>query len=225
MPRTAVTLDAYGTLVHLDAPVARLTRLLAEAGHPNPESRVRTAFRAEVDYYREHIREGSDPVGLADLRRRCAAVFRAALDDPPPLARSMEVLLEGLCFATYADVGPTLDALVGQGQRLAVISNWDCSLRTVLERVGIADRFDVISDSASGGCAKPGAAIFLSTLGALGVAPRHALHCGDDPVADLRGPGAVGMQALLLARAADAPPGALTGLDQLIPHAARLGDG
>ncbi len=76
--------------------------------------------------------------------------------------------------------------------RLAVVSNWDCSLEGVLTGLGVADRFDVVSASAVVGAAKPDPAIFAHALGALGVAPANALHCGDLPEKDCVGARAPG---------------------------------
>jgi len=86
--------------------------------------------------------------------------------------------------------------------RLAVVSNWDCSLPAVLASLGVADRFDAICASAPVGAAKPDPAIFHHALGLLGVRPENALHCGDSLDADCAGARAAGLRAVLIDRSA-----------------------
>ena len=43
------------------------------------EREAAQAIAAEIAYYRAHLDEGRDPLGLEALRRRCAGVLRAAL--------------------------------------------------------------------------------------------------------------------------------------------------
>jgi FMN phosphatase YigB (HAD superfamily) len=74
----AVTIDAYGTLVELDEPVALLRDALRRHGVERSEHQVARAFDTEVAYYIPHAHEGRDGVSLARLRRDCAAVFLEA---------------------------------------------------------------------------------------------------------------------------------------------------
>jgi membrane protease YdiL (CAAX protease family) len=76
----AVTIDANGTLVGLADPVPRLLDALALRGVARSAAEVASAVEAEFAYYRAHMLEGRDAESLADLHRRCAGVFLAALD-------------------------------------------------------------------------------------------------------------------------------------------------
>jgi putative hydrolase of the HAD superfamily len=103
-----------------------------------------------------------------------------------------------------------------------VVSNWDCSLAGVLERLGVADRFGAVSASAVVGAPKPDAAIFRHALGALGVAPERALHCGDRPEYDCAGARRAGLRAVLVDRAgrlADGPCPRIAALTELVDWA------
>ncbi|MGE0028480.1 MAG: HAD family hydrolase [Thermoleophilia bacterium] len=223
----AVLLDAYGTLVTLDDPVGRLGALLAADGHPHPADRVAAALRAEVLHYRAHHDEGYDAVSLASLRLRCAAVLAEGLgDDVPPLPRLTEILVDALRFDLLPDALPALDALRDAGLRLGVVSNWDCGLGDVLDGLGVGDRFGVVATSAVVGAGKPDPAIFRHALGALGVEPAAALHCGDLPAFDCAGAAAAGVRAVLIDRAGDRPPDAgrgacatIAALPELLPLA------
>jgi FMN phosphatase YigB (HAD superfamily) len=222
MEPTAVTLDAHGTLIDIDDPVPRIARMLAEAGYPNTEAQTRKGFRAEVAYYLRNVNDGRDPRALDDLRLRCARVMRTALVNrpPPPLLR--DILMESLRFRLFPDVEEALGRLQAQGRRLAVISNWDCSLGSTLAELGIADRFALIMPSAVAGVSKPDRAIFDRTLDALGVPASHALHCGDVADVDSRGARMAGMAAVHLDRSAAAASGHIPSLARLPERAAAL---
>jgi len=223
---TAITLDAYGTLLHLRDPVPRLARLLSDAGYPNPEQQVRTGVRAEIDYYRANLDEGCDMASLHGLRLRCAAVLAAQLGNPPPIFSMVELMLEAFVFELYPETADALSALSADGHRLAVVSNWDYSLVDTLAQLGILERFDVVVDSASGPGSKPEPEIFLEALNRLGVTPERAVHCGDVPGIDGLGARRAGMEAVVLNRAGvhlnswSSPT--IDSLDQLPERAAAL---
>lgn len=201
----AILLDAYGTLVELDDPVGRLGSALAGMGHQCSEAEVAAAFAAEVRFYRAHHDRGCDDHGLRVLRRACAAVFAGALPGPPPLEVAEAALAAGLRYRVFDDVEPALDALGSAGCRLAVVSNWDASLPTILDEVGLGAWFAAVSVSAVAGARKPDAAVFLRALDRLGVAPEDAIHVGDDPVRDCVGAVNAGLRAVLLDRRGASP--------------------
>jgi putative hydrolase of the HAD superfamily len=219
----AVLLDAYGTLVELRAPVPRLRGLLGDAGHHHPEERVARALAAEIRHYRRNHDRGRDAASLAALRRECAGVLARELGpDVPPPARLTEMLVESLRFDLIPDARPGIEALAARGLRLGVVSNWDCSLASVLEELGVRERFGAVSVSALAGAPKPHPAIFREALARLGVPAARALHCGDHPDHDCAGARAAGIRAVLIDRAARLPDGpcprigALTELENMI---------
>jgi putative hydrolase of the HAD superfamily len=222
-PRRAVLLDAYGTLLRLPPPAPRLRALLAAEGHAHPEERVAAAVVAEVRYYRRHHDRGRDAASLAALRRDCAAVIAAELGgDAPPAGRLAELLVASLRFELMPDALPALDALDAAGARLAVVSNWDYDLPSVLAGLGVADRFAAVQTSAGAGAAKPDPAIFLSALARLGAAPAQAVHCGDSPRFDCAGARAAGIEAVLIDRAGEAAPGPCRRIATLVDLAALI---
>jgi putative hydrolase of the HAD superfamily len=81
-----------------------------------------------------------------------------------------------------------------------VVSNWDCSLSEVLERVGLRGLVDAVVVSAVVGASKPDAAIFQAGLAAAACDAGEAVHVGDSPEADVDGARAAGVRPLLLAR-------------------------
>jgi putative hydrolase of the HAD superfamily len=93
-----------------------------------------------------------------------------------------------------------LDELRELGVARVVVSNWDVSLRAVLDETGLARMLDGLVISAEVGASKPDPAIFAHALAVAGVAAGEALHVGDTAAADLAGARAAGIRALHLDR-------------------------
>jgi putative hydrolase of the HAD superfamily len=199
----AVLLDALGTLLRLQAPWPALAAGLREDhGIEVTVGQAEQAARAEMSYYRAHHAEGSDPESLAALRLRCAQVLRDSLPAAAAITpeRLLPTLLAALCFEPFADVAPALATLRENGLRLVVVSNWDCSLAEVLERVSLRPLLDGVVTSAQVGAAKPDPAIFAQALTMAGVRAPEALHAGDTIEDDVEGARAAGVAPVLVRR-------------------------
>lgn len=81
--------------------------------------------------------------------------------------------------------------------RIAVISNADGEIEKVLDRCGIADCFETITDSGIVGFEKPRREIFDAALLAMGAHPKESLYIGDVYSVDYLGATNAGMQAVL----------------------------
>jgi putative hydrolase of the HAD superfamily len=160
------------------------------------DERLVAAVRAEMDYYREHSHEGRDPQSLAELRRRCAEVLSRELG----VSVTAEELVDAVRLSPYDDAAPALRGLRDLGLRLAVVSNWDCSLGRVLERCGLSELLDVVVSSAEAGARKPDPAIFTRALELVGCESSEALHVGDTAAEDAAGAEAAGIRVLLIDR-------------------------
>ncbi len=206
----AVLLDALGTLVALQPPAPALVQeLRARHGVEVARADAERACGAEIAYYRAHHDEGRDPATLADLRRRCAEVLRAALPADVGAALTSAqwttALLAALRFTVTSDAPATLERLRAQGLTLVVVSNWDASLPAVLDTVGLAEAVDGVVTSAAVGCRKPGRAIFDAALALAGCPAHAAVHVGDSVAHDVYGALAAGVRPVLLRREG-APP-------------------
>jgi putative hydrolase of the HAD superfamily len=221
---SALTFDAMGTLLHMEPPGPHVrAELLRVTGVEVSEERAASAFASEIGYYLQHHLEGADPASLSELRDRCAAVLRNALELPQvELAQMREVLLGSIRFHAFDDAAPALEELRGLGLRLVVASNWDSSLPDVLERAGLAPLLDGVVSSAMAGSVKPAPGVFREALRLVGAEPRDALHVGDSLENDIEGARALGMRAVLIERDGAAPAagvqtiGALTELPRLL---------
>jgi putative hydrolase of the HAD superfamily len=189
----AVFLDALGTLVELEPPwISLRDRVPAEV----PDARLEEALRAEMAYYRDHAHEGRDHASLADLRERCAGIVSEKLG----VEVTVDELVEAIRFERYPDSIPALRELGDRGLRLVAVSNWDCSLPTVLQRCGLGALLDGAVSSAGAGARKPDPAIFAPALELAGCRPDQALHVGDTPEEDVAGARAAGIRSLLIDR-------------------------
>jgi putative hydrolase of the HAD superfamily len=189
----AVFLDALGTLVELEPPWVGLREAI---GDDIPEAKLVPAVRAEMAYYKGHSHEGHDPESLADLRARCAELLSHELGTEV----SVETLVDSIRFTPYPDAVPALTQLRSRGLKLVCVSNWDCSLGTVLERCGLASHLDGAVSSAEAGALKPDPAIFKAALALAGCSADEAVHVGDTREEDVEGAEAAGIRALLLDR-------------------------
>jgi putative hydrolase of the HAD superfamily len=205
----AVFLDALGTLVELEPPWISLRRRIpAEVS----DERLESALCAEMAYYREHAQEGRDDASLADLRDRCAAITSEQLG----VEVTATELVDAIRFDAYPDAVPALRELRDLGEKLVVVSNWDCSLPQVLDRVGVGELLDGVVTSAVAGARKPDPAIFRTALDLAGVGPDEALHVGDTPAEDVEGARTAGIRSLLIDR--DGNGGDISSLREIREH-------
>jgi HAD superfamily hydrolase (TIGR01509 family) len=184
----AVTLDAHGTLVRLSDPVPALVNVLAERGVERTQEAVFAGFRTEAAHYAPRASEGHDEESLARLQRECAAVFLHAVEadlDPEEFAPAY---VGALHFEVLPGVPASLERLRELGLELAVVANWDLSLRLLLAEIGLARYFGVVVHAAR----KPAPEGILRALGELRVEPARALHIGDGD-ADRSAAGAAGV--------------------------------
>jgi putative hydrolase of the HAD superfamily len=86
------------------------------------------------------------------------------------------------------------------GYRMGLISNTGrtpgSALRVVMQRMGILEFFDATTFSNEILVRKPAERAFAATLAKLKVAPKAAVHIGDDPESDVEGAKRAGMKAI-----------------------------
>ena len=121
----------------------------------------------------------------------------------PPASRDVAVELtarwaQHTNFELYDDVLPTLRELRGRGIKIGVVSNSSRDVREFAKHHVL--EIDAGISSFHHGKTKPHASIFRAVLELLEVEPHEALMVGDTIDADIEGPVAIGMQAVLLDR-------------------------
>jgi HAD superfamily hydrolase (TIGR01509 family) len=185
----AVTIDAHGTLVRLNDPVPALMNVLSERGVERTQEAVLAGFQTEAAHYGPRASEGHDEESLARLQQECAGVFLEAIDADLDREEFAPAYVGALHFEVLPGVFESLERLRSLGLELAVVANWDLSLRRLLSEVGLARYFSVVVHAAR----KPAAAGLLRALAELQVDPARALHIGDGG-ADREAAAAAGMQ-------------------------------
>jgi phosphoglycolate phosphatase-like HAD superfamily hydrolase len=176
-----VTIDAHGTLVTLVDPVPTLTAALEQRGVERDRETVMHGFRTEVAHYTRRSAEGHDEPGLAQLQRDCARVFLEAVVADLNVDEFAPIYAGAMHFELLPGIVPALDRLRSLGLELAVVANWDLTLRRLLEEVGLTHCFRAVVHAA----AKPAPDGLLRALAELDVDAPRALHIGDDEVDEL----------------------------------------
>ena len=173
-PTRAVLFDALGTLVELEPPWIGLREAL---GGDISDERLVGAVKEEMAFYKAHANEGRDPDSLADLRARSAEVLSRGLGREVPV----HVLVDSIRFGPYPDAVPALRELRERGLRLVCVSNWDISLREVLERCGLMEHLDGAVSSAEAAAPKPDPALLVAACELADCEPDEAVMLGDTP--------------------------------------------
>lgn len=221
----AICFDLDDTLWEIGPVLARAERILADwlacryprisaAFLPADVQRVRDALVAErpdqlhdlTFLRRETLNRvaaaaGFDAASAAGFAQEAFTVWHAARNEVTP----------------YLDVVPVLGRLRARF-RLATLSNGNADL----ERIGLANHFDVRLHAAALGCAKPDPRSYARLAEALTLAPAEILFVGDDPHADVFGPRAAGMQTVWVNRGGVVWPDALRAADVSITDLTEL---
>ncbi len=110
-------------------------------------------------------------------------------------------------FALYEDVLSTLDALKEKQFHLGVLSNFDESLFSKLDHLGISSYFSTILCSASLGISEPSLSVFRQICLSTGLEIDQILYIGDSHEYDFQPCVELGMPVLLINRDSATPSG------------------
>lgn len=203
-PLRAVFLDAGNTLLRMN--YAAIAAALGDLGVTITADAVEQAeWRARVRLDDEHLpRAGTstessatgeaylryvlEELGLVDRRTlQAMAEWRACYNRPVGLFNTAEPAAE-----------PALRLARDAGLRVAVISNSNGSVRSILRDLGLVSYLDFVLDSGEVGCEKPDPRIFRLALERAGVDAAEARYVGDLYSIDVRGARAAGIETVLL---------------------------
>lgn len=228
---TAVFFDMGSTLSYQEPTrEALLVDFLHQRGFERSPQDLRRALLAADTWWHEWTQQ--NPFGWRDDRLRTSMrlqyrqVFMAALDldGNDALRAALDDVWSASIMrrhnAIFADVMPTLHAMRAQGLKLGIVSNWDESLLSHTDELGLTPLFDAIVGSLAVGYEKPNKRIFEIALERLALAPDQVIHVGDMYVSDVVGARRAGIRPVLLDRF-DLMPEAdclrIATLDELLP--------
>ena len=213
----AVFLDVDRTLLWVDVDVEGYVEDMAPYA-TNGSLTVEEARGPLLESLQKHISQNihyPTEEALAEFRRENARRTAEALGLDAPTEFLGKVLEKRILFNPYPESEAVMEKLVETGLPLYVVSNWDVELEGVLEDLGWLRYFSGIVASAQVGAEKPAEGIFEEALRVAGVSPDRVVHVGNDPVSDIRGAAAAGIDAVLIDREGDleAPEAMATLLD------------
>jgi len=207
MPK-GIFFDAAGTLIRLTKSVGAHYALVAERqGLTLDPEQLTVAFAA---VWREmpirpatgEPRQDDDKGWWRDLVERLLNRVSPQID---PFDRdaffeaAYEHFAEAGVWELYPEVRDVLEAL-SPDYELAVISNFDGRLRTILKHLMISKYFRHVFLSSELGADKPDPLIYQRALQISGFAPNEALHVGDDPERDWAAASAADLDVFRLRR-------------------------
>lgn len=144
-------------------------------------------FRYSEGWFREAIAR----IFVRDLGLPCAEL--------PALQKELlERFADPRTFHLFPGALELCEHLRARGLRLGVVSNWSEALPGILAGLGLLERIDFALVSACERTEKPEAEIFARALARAGAQAPEALHAGNDPVQDVAGARALGLQAVLV---------------------------
>ncbi|MBC7230148.1 MAG: HAD-IA family hydrolase [Actinobacteria bacterium] len=204
-----VFFDAGETLVHPEPSFPQLFKqVCASHGLEVDLSLLPAATRCLMAGVEERQKEGYTFTNDAEESRRFWLDFYSRLvrelggeeadgDLPLHLYRTFS---DPANYTAYHDVPETLARLREEGYRLGIISNFEAWLQDLLDDLDLSRHFEVMVISGRERYEKPHPEIYALALRRAGVHARRALHVGDSPLSDYRGPREAGMRAVLLDR-------------------------
>lgn len=201
--RKLLLFDAAGTLFYLPRGVAAHYREVAlRHGCDIPEASLGAAFKAawqhlpppEETRQRRLDDDRSWWRALVDLTLTACEVAPEALARDAYFDELYASFTEPGVWALFPDSAELLPKL-REKYRLAIVSNFDGRIRSILEHLGVLEFFDPIVISSEHGADKPSAWLFHQALLAAGIPPHEALHIGDDLVCDVEGAQKAGIAA------------------------------
>jgi putative hydrolase of the HAD superfamily len=199
---SVITFDAGGTLFHPYPSVGEIYREVAlNYGRDYPATQLEQSFSIAFSIEsKKRISLCSEEMERDFWKRVVMTTVNAVGHPPEDLTGYCSELWETFARASrwrvYHGTESTLETLCTRGYSLAIISNWDRRLHSVLSESGLNAHFRAVVISSEVGFAKPAKEIFRFTESALDAWPANCLHVGDSRSHDVEGARRCGWRAL-----------------------------
>jgi len=209
----AVFFDWFNTLANYEPAREELqSQALQEFGiSVSPQKLFPGLLIADRDYFEENaispiLKRSPEEQSKIWTRYESTLLTEAGIDIPgnsDTLLRIMtrvQELAQGISFALFDDVLPTLKTLKSQNLTLGLLTNLDRDMNPICHELGIEPYIDFVVTSGEVGADKPKPPIFLAALQRAGVSPSEAVHIGDQYKLDIVGARDVGIAPILIDR-------------------------
>lgn len=222
MPDRVVIWDFDGTLAYRTGHWSDcLIEILDEQvpGHGHSVERFRPHMQRGFRWHEwetEHERIDDPRRWWSPVEAIAAAAFAEAGYDAPESERLAALLpatyLRRAKWSLFDDARPALELTRGAGWRNVILSNHVPELPELVRDLGLDDLVERLFNSAMIGFEKPNPAAYRVVLDALD-RPSEVWMVGDQPRADVEGPEAAGIPAILVRTDAPSPRRMPTALD------------
>ncbi|XP_068155496.1 rhythmically expressed gene 2 protein [Drosophila tropicalis] len=204
-----VTFDVTDTLLHLKDPIEQYKQTANECGVQIIDTgKLELCFRRQFkNMSKDHPNFGQGPGKMGwqcwwkDL---VVQTFRCVDGSIPQ--EQLDTIAEHLlaifrtraCWEHVNGAKELVERVRNAGKCVGVISNFDPSLRQVLDEMNFMNQFDFVLTSYEAGVMKPNPSIFRIPLQRLNIAPHEALHIGNKSDMDYMGARNSGWSGLLV---------------------------
>jgi putative hydrolase of the HAD superfamily len=195
-----LTVDAAGTLVRPWPSVGAVYgRTAREHGIEVSDEEVDTEFYKTFGRLQtcKQTNEGEESEFWRQVVTQTFRPFAGNKNLDPLFEELWNLFAKGECWKLAEKVDSTLNTLRERGYELAVLSNNDTRLRSVLADLKIDQAFDHLFISSEMGCEKPELEIFRKVEQTMDRKPNEILHLGDSHSRDFLGARKAGWSALL----------------------------
>ncbi len=209
----AVFFDWFNTLAHYEPPREELqSQVLQEFGiHVSPQKIMPALLLADRELFDENavfpVRKRS-PEEQAKLYTRYQKTILTEAgvnvsrepDIPLKIMKRMQQLSQGMSFALFEDVLPTLKMLKERNLILGLLTNLDRDMNHIQRELGLEPYINFVVTPGETGVDKPKPPIFLAALQKARVNASEAIHVGDQYKLDVIGARGVGITPILIDR-------------------------
>jgi putative hydrolase of the HAD superfamily len=195
-----LTVDAAGTLVRPWPSVGTVYgRTAREHGIEVSDEEVDTEFYKTFGRLQtcKQTNEGEESEFWRQVVTQTFRPFAGNKNLDPLFEELWNLFAKGECWKLAEKAESTLNTLRERGYELAVLSNNDARLRSVLNDLKIDQAFDHLFISNEMGCEKPELEIFRKVEQTMDRKPNEILHLGDSHSRDFLGARKAGWSALL----------------------------
>lgn len=195
-----LTVDAAGTLVRPWPSVGAVYgRTAREHGIEVSDEEVNTEFYKTFGRLQtcKQTNEGEESEFWRQVVTQTFRPFAGNKNLDPLFEELWNLFAKGECWKLAEKAESTLNTLRVRGYELAVLSNNDARLRSVLADLKIDQAFDHLFISSEMGCEKPELEIFRKVEQTMDRKPNEILHLGDSHSRDFLGARKAGWSALL----------------------------